>query len=793
MGEGTGAGKAEKATEKSRGTWSSHMEFVLSCLGYAVGLGNLWRFPYVCYKNGGGEYFEYICCKNGGGGYFQYVCCKNGGCGYFQYVYCKNGGCGYFQYVYYKNGGCGYFQYVCCKNGGCGYFQYVCCKNGGCGYFQYVCCKNGGCGYFQYVCCKNGGCGYVQHVCCKNGGCGYFQYVCCKNGGCGYFQYVCCKNGGCGYFQYVCCKNGGCGYFQYVCYTNSGGAFLIPYFVMLLCVGVPAFLLELSVGQYSSCGPMTVWSAVPLLKGVGIGMVTISSMLCVFYTMLLGYCLHYMFFSFYSELPWASCRHSFSTPYCYSKVESTGCVRTGGTWFNQTCYNETYLQTFDEIDTCCNGDVCSTTTSNARRAFLANVSSKLVTSSEEYLNRGLLDISDNFEETGGVKWQLCILLFAAWTLCFLCLIKGIQSSGKVVFFTALLPYVILFILLLRGLTLPGAVDGIRFFITPQWHKLAEPKIWGDAAGQVFFSLSVGGGGLMTFASYSKFHNNIYRDSIIITLSNSLTSVFAGFVVFSILGHMAYELGKPVSEVVMEGATLAFVAYPQVMSHLPVPQLWSVLFFLMLLTLGLDSLFATVETVITALMDCVPRLRHYRLTVTLAVCVSFFLLGLPLCTRAGIYWLQLIAYYGTGWSLIVMGLVEVIAFPWIYGVDRLIEDISCMIGYRVGLHWWFMWKFLTPFILIVVLIYNIVDFRPLTFGAYELPAWAQAFGLLMTLAPIGMIVIVAVYQMCTSHRHLTFTKRLAKLCEPSDDWAPNDEKTKMQNTQIEVCEMSIIPA
>ena len=78
------------------------------------------------------------------------------------------------------------------------------------------------------------------------------------------------------------------------------------------------------------------------------------------------------------------------------------------------------------------------------------------------------------------------------------------------------------------------------------------KVWADAAGQIFFSLSVGMGGLMTFSSYNKFNNNVFRDTLIVTIGNCVTSFFAGFVIFSILGYMAHTLDKPVEDVVNSG-------------------------------------------------------------------------------------------------------------------------------------------------------------------------------------------------------------------------------------------------
>ena len=123
---------------------------------------------------------------------------------------------------------------------------------------------------------------------------------------------------------------------------------------------------------------------------------------------------------------------------------------------------------------------------------------------------------------------------------------------QAVYFTATFPYVILVILFFRGVTLKGADKGIEFYIIPDWEKLKEPKVWVDAAGQIFFSLSVGFGGLMTFASYNKYNNNIYRDTLIVAIGNCLTSFFAGFVIFSILGHMAHVLDRDVEDVATSG-------------------------------------------------------------------------------------------------------------------------------------------------------------------------------------------------------------------------------------------------
>merc|ERR1712061_295789 len=176
---------------------------------------------------------------------------------------------------------------------------------------------------------------------------------------------------------------------------------------------------------------------------------------------------------------------------------------------------------------------------------------------------------------------------AAWTIVCLCLIKGVQSSGKVVYFTALFPYFVLVILLIRGATLPGAYEGILFYVYPTAEKmrgLGDIQVWADAATQIFYSLGPSFGGLITLASYNKFTNNCHRDAILIAFSNCATSIFAGFVIFSIVGFMAHEANLPVADVIQGGTGLAFIAYPSAVTQMPLPPIWSFLFFTMLIIL-----------------------------------------------------------------------------------------------------------------------------------------------------------------------------------------------------------------
>ena len=159
---------------------------------------------------------------------------------------------------------------------------------------------------------------------------------------------------------------------------------------------------------------------------------------------------------------------------------------------------------------------------------------------------------------------------------------------KVVYFTSLFPFVVLIILGINGWRLEGAAKGIEFYIKPDFARLLDINVWFDAAVQIFFTMSTSYGGLITLASYNKFTQNTVRDTFIITISNALTAIFAGFVVFAYIGYLSVLTQQSVDEVISSGSGLAFIVFPFAVTKLAFPPFWSVLFFVMMLTLGLDS-------------------------------------------------------------------------------------------------------------------------------------------------------------------------------------------------------------
>ncbi|XP_069382828.1 sodium- and chloride-dependent glycine transporter 2 isoform X1 [Paralichthys olivaceus] len=547
--------------------------------------------------------------------------------------------------------------------------------------------------------------------------------------------------------------------FPYLAFQNGGGAFLIPYLTMLGIAGIPIFLLEVSLGQFASQGPVSVWKCIPALQGCGIAMLIISVLIAIYYNIIMCWTLYYLFASLKGSLPWANCRNEWNTPDCKDKdmLLLDSCI-----------LRDRNITSIKNSSFCLSANAVGNLTKLLNMTVDGNKTD--VSPSEEYFKYNVLHISQGIEFPGDIRWPLAGCLFLAWIIVYASLAKGIKSSGKVVYFTATFPYVVLVILLIRGVTLPGAADGILYFITPKWEKLSDGKVWKDAATQIFFSLSAAWGGLITLSSYNKFHNNCYRDTIIVTCTNSATSIFAGFVIFSVIGFMAHELKVPIEKVADEGPGIAFVVYPEALTRLPLSPFWAIIFFLMLLTLGLDTMFATIETIITSVSDEFPKyLRKHKPLFTLVCCICFFFLGFPMITESGMYMLQLVDTYAASYSLVIIAIFELVGISYLYGLQRFCEDIEMMIGFQPNRFWRLCWAFVTPTILTGILVLSLYQWKGMTYEDYTYPNWSMVMGWLMVICSVIWIPIMFVIKMYIAPG--TFTERLKLVCSPQPDWGP----------------------
>uniref|UniRef100_A0A8C2GSW8 Transporter n=1 Tax=Cyprinus carpio TaxID=7962 RepID=A0A8C2GSW8_CYPCA len=503
--------------------------------------------------------------------------------------------------------------------------------------------------------------------------------------------------------------------FPYLCYKNGGGAFLIPYFIFLFGGGLPVFFLEVALGQFTSEGGITCWGKLcPIFTGIGYASIVIVSLLNIYYIVILAWGLYYLLQCFQHELPWARCRHSWNTANC---VEDT--VRKNKSlWLS------------------------------ANVTSLTNLTSPVT----EFWERNVLSISSGIDEVGGLKWELALCLLAVWIICFFCIWKGVKSTGKVVYFTATFPFLMLIVLLVRGVTLPGAAEGIKFYLYPNLTRLKDPEVWIDAGTQIFFSYAICLGAMTSLGSYNKYKYNCYRDCMLLGCLNSGTSFVSGFAIFSVLGFMGFLYHMPFF-LCLSGPGLAFIAYPKAVTMMPLPTVWAILFFIMLLLLGLDSQFVEVEGQITSLVDLYPSLlrKGYRREIFIAViCVISYLLGLTMVTKGGMYVFQLFDYYAaSGVCLLWVAFFECVAVAWVYGADNFYDAIEDMIGYRPNGWMKWSWMLITPVLCVGCFVFSLVKYKPLTYNKfYEYPDWSIGLGWALALASmicIPMMVVIKIIQ------------------------------------------------
>ncbi|XP_048253203.1 sodium-dependent proline transporter-like [Haliotis rufescens] len=316
-----------------------------------------------------------------------------------------------------------------------------------------------------------------------------------------------------------------------------------------------------------------------------------------------------------------------------------------------------------------------------------------LTASEEFWQYNALRVSNGVDTLGSVQTHLVICAFISWAVLFLCLMFGVKSVGKV---------------------------------------------WLEALLQAFYSMNTSFGGLITMGSFNPFHNNMFRDVLVITIIGELSSIFCGLVVFSTLGFMASEAQVPISEVVSSGVGLGFIIYPEAVANLPFPQVWAVLFFFTLLTVGIDSL-------------------------------------------GGVYYFQLLDWYSSSFNALVTGCLECVVIYWIYGSDRFSKDIERMTGRRPPLVLSLLSSYVTPVILLAAFILSLFGYEPPSYGEYMYPEYAKIIGILVAVGISVPIPIMFVYE--TLKRKGSLQQRLRLASIPAPDWGPLREEDRYEEQSV----------
>ncbi|XP_063114001.1 inactive sodium-dependent neutral amino acid transporter B(0)AT3 isoform X4 [Cavia porcellus] len=488
--------------------------------------------------------------------------------------------------------------------------------------------------------------------------------------------------------------------FPYLCQTYGGGAFLIPYLIALVFEGIPLFHIELAIGQRLRRGSIGVWTAIsPYLGGVGLGCFTVSFLVSLYYNTVLVWVLWYFLNSFQQPLPWGTCPPNLNRTGLVEECQGSGTVSYF--WYRRT-----------------------------------------------------LNITADIGDSGAVQWRLLLCQAASWALVYLCVSRGIETTGK--------------------------------------HPRQPLRVS---------------------------RNNCRRDAVIIALVNSATSLYASITIFAIMGFKAINdhgqcLDRNILSLINEfslpelsisrddfpaallhlntthpgrvarlplracrledfldqgtsGPGLAFIVFTEAVLHMPGAPVWAVLFFGMLFSLGLSSMFGNMEGVITPLLDMgvLPRWVPKEVLTGLA-CLVCFLSATCFTLQSGSYWLEVFDNFAASLNLVTFALLEVVGVTYVYGMERFCADVEWMTGRRPSLYWRVSWRVVSPLLLLGILLSYIVllALKSPSYKAWNpqyalfpsqeeklYPHWVQATCALLSFLPLLWVPGYALAQWLARHR------------------------------------------
>ncbi|KAM7074701.1 orphan sodium- and chloride-dependent neurotransmitter transporter NTT5 isoform 2-T2 [Ciconia maguari] len=507
--------------------------------------------------------------------------------------------------------------------------------------------------------------------------------------------------------------------FPYLCHQNGGGAFLLLYLLLLFLLGIPLLFLELAAGQCLRQGSVGVWRTIsPHLAGIGLASCLVCVFVALYYNVIIAWSLLYLARSFQHPLPWQSCPSAGPN---HTEPECTLSSPTTYFWYRQT-----------------------------------------------------LDVTPEMGVGGGLQPALVGGLLGAWALVGASLLKGIKSSGKVLYVSTLFPYLVLFCLLVRGLLLEGAVEGVRIMFTPKVSAWGTGQAWRQAATQVFFALGLGFGSVIAYASYGTRRSNCHRDAVLVASLNALTSLLATLVVFAVLGaratrrtrHCLHRNAELLSRALAVGGLPKTAQPPGNLTALPAPQYSAWLRGLppaLRDALGITDCRLEEEmnkAVLTPLLDTFPVLRRRRALLTVLCCTGGFVLGLPFTQRSGSYLVAAFDDYVATLPLLSVAACEAVAVAWVYGAERFLAAVWEVTGHRPWRLYGLLWRFGSPGAMVALLGASLgqLALRPPTYQAWDratamswrrpYPPWALALTLgLMVVAvlPIPLIALRRVLQ------------------------------------------------
>ncbi|MGV9193477.1 sodium-dependent transporter [Microbacterium sp. MC2] len=326
-------------------------------------------------------------------------------------------------------------------------------------------------------------------------------------------------------------------------------------------------------------------------------------------------------------------------------------------------------------------------------------------------------------------WIITIVVMAAGVA------KGLQRANAWALPVLLVAFLILVV---RALFLDGAADGLNALFTPDFTALADPNVWIAAYSQIFFSLSIAFGIMITYASYRRRRSNLTGPGLVVAFANSSFELLAGIGVFATLGFFAFQQGVAVEQLEnLTGVGLSFMTFPAIVSQMPGGAVFGCLFFGSLALAGFTSLVSVLQVVSAAVQE------KFGLSVRAAAIgvgvVSAVLSILGFSTTTGLLALDVVDQWTNNVGIVASAVIMTILVMWVLRRGPELRDhLNAVSTFRVGRSWIALVGILAPVVLGYMLISRIVTL--IVDGYSDLPGWYLT---LFGWGAVAVIVIIAV--------------------------------------------------
>lgn len=312
-------------------------------------------------------------------------------------------------------------------------------------------------------------------------------------------------------------------------------------------------------------------------------------------------------------------------------------------------------------------------------------------------------------------------LVIVWAICMLIMYGGIRKGVELANKICMPLLMILFALLvIQALRLPGAIDGLNALFTPNWKAMANPEVWLAAFGHIFFSLSIGFGIMIAYASYLPKNANLTGSGLVVGFANSSFEILAGIGIFAALGFMAQTAGLPLSEVVSDGIGLAFIAFPKLISSMGTSgNIVGFLFFGSLVVAGITSMASILEVPISAFQDKFGWSR--KKSVTIIGLSSAIISILLFSTNSAIVFIDIIDHFANNIGIVAGALLSIVLISWFNRplLEEIKQHINKISSIKLGKGWDFMLTVVTPLSLLIALALKIYSLITQGYEKYDI--------------------------------------------------------------------------